>query len=532
MKKFYFLILCSIPGFLMAQITITSNDMPANGDTVRYSSSATTGLNPAAIVTGTGANFTWNYNTLVPTAQLLESFKSSLTTPYLAYFAGMIGYKRADSINLGPLTMKNVWDFYKNTSTMFSLEGTGFTLTNVPVPLASSYTDPDKLYYFPLNYGDVDSGTFYVNTSIPAIGSYVQSGKRKNTVDGWGSMTTPFGTFNVIRMRSVVTETDTVKATFGGFPITIPITNNRIELKWLANGVHIPILEIVITTGTGAPTISSVKYRDQYHYIPVTPGANFTADNVYPKINDVVKLSDLSSYIPTRWKWTITPATYTLANSTNDTLQNIFVKFTANGNYTVSLRAQNNAGQNTNTKNAYIKVSVAPVVKFGADKLNANIADLVTLTDSSLNAPTRWKWTILPSTYAFNAGSLDTLKSIGVMFNKGGFYAVDLKVTNPWGIDQATKINYVWINFPAGINNTSGSSFIIYPNPVRDELQFVLPNPDGAVITIYNSYGALVYSGNAVLNNTIDLKDFSNGIYIIELKSNTTSLKARFIKNN
>jgi PKD repeat protein len=443
----------------------------------------------------------------------------------------MVGYKRADSLNLGPITLKNIWDFYKTSSTKFSLEGTGFSTSGLP--LASDYTDPDELYYFPLNYNDIDSGTFYVNTSIPAVGSYIQSGKRKNTVDGWGKITTPFGMLDVIRVKSVVTETDTVKVTFGGFPIPpIPVPNNRIEYKWLAKGVHIPILEIIVSTQTGTPQISSVKYRDQYHYIPVAPVANFVADNTFPKINDQVKLTDLSMNIPTRWKWTITPGTYALANGSVDTMQNIFVKFSANGNYTISLRAQNNVGLNTSTKTNYIKVGDVPVIKFGADKLNANIADLVNLADSSTNTPTRWKWTILPSTFTYNAGSNDTLKNIGIKFGKGGFYTIDLKVTNPWGMDQATKTNYIWVNFPAGINAGEKPAFSIYPNPVKDYLEFELSSPENTSIIIYNTYGAIVYESMATAKNQINVNHLTNGIYFIELRSSKESLKARFIKNN
>ena len=532
MKKVYLILICLLAKISEAQtpITINSSDMPAVNDTLRYSTAATTGLNANTISTNTGANYTWNYNGLTATSQLLESFKSSLSTPYALYFSGMVGYKRADSIVLGPVTQKNVWDFYRNTATKFTLEGTGFTTSGIP--LASDYSNPDELYYFPLNYTDIDSGTFYVSTNIPTLGSYVQAGKRKNTVDGWGKITTPFGTFDVIRMKSVITETDTVKITFGGFPLPpIPIPNNRVEYKWLAKGVHIPILEIVVTTSGGAQ-VSSVKYRDQYRYIPKTPVSNFTADNVYPKMNDIVKLSDMSADIPTRWKWFITPATYTFENGTNDTMQNVFVKFTAKGNYTIGLRAQNLAGMNTLTKNAYIKVGDMPSIKFGANKVNANIAEIVTLTDSSLNVPSRWKWTILPSTFTYNTGSVDTLKSIGVKFNKGGFYTIDLKVTNPWGNDQATKTNYVWVNFPAGINSNTRAAFDIYPNPVTDEIRFNLLDPYMGIISIYNTHGALVYTGIASEKNSIDVKNLSNGIYIIEVKSNSANLKARFIKNN
>ncbi len=510
----------------MAQtpITINSSDMPVVGDTLRYSTAGTTGLNASTISTNTGANYTWNFSNLVPTDQLLQSFKSSSATPYLLYFAGMVGYKRADSISLGPITQKNVWDFYKTVATKYTIEGTGFSVSGIP--LASDYSDPDELYNFPLNYADIDSGTFSVSTSIPTLGSLTQAGKRKNIVDGWGKITTPFGTFDAIRVRSIVTETDTIKIVTP-FPFTLPFPNNRVEYRWLAKGVHIPMLEIVVNNGV---TISSVKYRDQYHYIPVTPAANFTANNVYPKINDIVKITDASTDIPTRWKWTITPATYTFANGTNDTLQNIEVKFTANGNYTIALRAQNLAGFNVATKTAYIKVGDVPVVKFGADKKNANIANVVSFADSSSNFPSRWKWTILPSTYSFNSGSMDTLKSIQVLFNKGGFYTVDLKVTNPWGSDQATKSNYVWINFPAGIATQGCKNVQVFPSPVSDKLSFIFPSVESGIITIYNALGEKIKVEDVRNSNTILVNDLTPGIYIIEGSVGSQIFRARFVK--
>ena len=525
MKNFYTLLFCLASALLNAQITISATDMPGVNDTLRYSTGATTGLNATTIASNTGINYTWDFSALTPTDQLLQSFKASTATPYFLYFAGMIGYKRADSVVLGPLTQKNVWDFYKNTASKFTIEGTGFTTSGIP--LASDYSDPDELYYFPLNYSDIDSGTFNVATSIPTLGSYIQAGKRKNSVDGWGNITTPFGTFNALRIKSVITETDTIKITT---PInfSLPFSNNRIEYKWLAKGIHIPILEIVVGAGG---IISSVKYRDQYHYIPKPPVANFTADQLFPKINNTVTFTDQSINNPTRWKWTITPATYTFAAGTVDTLQNIQLKFTANGNYTVSLRAQNNIGLNTVTKTAYIKVGDVPLIKFGADKLNVNISDLVTLTDSSSNIPTRWKWTILPSSYTFNTGSVDTLKSIGVKFSKGGFYTVDLKVTNAWGTDQATKSNYIWVNYPAGIQHTSSSELKLFPNPVQNQLQFTTNEANNLTVSIYNSCGALVYQDQGSLNNTINTEILSPGIYLLELKNNSEISRTKFVKN-
>ena len=58
---------------LSAQISITSADMPNAGDSVLISVTTTIDTND---VTLTGANYTWDYSTLVPNFQRFEKFDS------------------------------------------------------------------------------------------------------------------------------------------------------------------------------------------------------------------------------------------------------------------------------------------------------------------------------------------------------------------------------------------------------------------------------------------------------------------------
>jgi PKD repeat protein len=379
-----------------------------------------------------------------------------------------------------------------------------------------------------LNFQDKDSSTFKVTTTIPGFGEYIQAGVRTNVVDGWGKITTPFGMFDAIRVRSIINEVDTIKIS-NPFPFTLPIPNRRIEYKWLAKGIHIPVLEIIVAVNGTTQNVQEVKFRDSYHFIPKAPTANFLADNTFPLVNATVKLTDKSLDLPTRWKWTITPATYQLINGTNDTLQNIDVKFTAAGNYTIMLRAQNSVGLNTSTKNSYIRAGMAPVVNFGANNRNVNIGAAVTISDSSTNNPSRWKWTILPSSYTFAGGSNDTLKNISLSFNKGGFYAVDLKVTNPWGMDQTTKTNHVWVFFPAGLNNRE-KTFAVYPNPVADHLSFSMVNTGNCEYRIMDLNGRELQKGGVGQDVTIDATRLSAGVYMLEVSSGTGLMRARFVK--
>ena len=62
-----------------AQISITNADMPMVDDTFRLSTAFDAqGLDPAL----TGANYSWDFSTLVPSAQRIDTFFSVASTPF------------------------------------------------------------------------------------------------------------------------------------------------------------------------------------------------------------------------------------------------------------------------------------------------------------------------------------------------------------------------------------------------------------------------------------------------------------------
>ncbi len=85
------------------------------------------------------------------------------------------------------------------------------------------------------------------------------------------------------------------------------------------------------------------------------PAIGFTANSVFPCINETVTLTDTSLHYPTSWTWTITPNTFIFTNGTTATSKNPKVQFTASGLYTVTLNASNVSGNNQVTKNNLIR---------------------------------------------------------------------------------------------------------------------------------------------------------------------------------
>jgi len=69
-------------------------------------------------------------------------------------------------------------------------------------------------------------------------------------------------------------------------------------------------------------------------------------------------------------------------------------------------------------------------------------ADVV-FTDLSTGGPTSWTWTITPGTYSFVNGTNANSQNPEVQFNDLDSYTVTLDVTNPYGSDSETKVNYI-----------------------------------------------------------------------------------------
>lgn len=279
MKKLFmagWLMLTSLAA-TQAQITITQADMPVVNDTVRIS--VATPLANSLNFNQTGANTNWDFSTLQAGSQEVVKYVSSLTTPYGFYFLNTYGNKIADSIGgFGAFSFKNVYNFYRRTAQKFTAEGLGVSVNGIP--LAADYSDPDEQYTFPLAYNDYDSTTFAVSLNIPTLGTYKSKGYRINTVDGWGNITTPYGTYPCIRVKSTIISNDSLTIS-QPLPISFGFPNNRQEIRWLTNGQKLPLLEVQGTQQGANFTANRVTYRDIARLWPVNVANPELANHVW-----------------------------------------------------------------------------------------------------------------------------------------------------------------------------------------------------------------------------------------------------------
>jgi hypothetical protein len=290
MRIFLLLMLVALNTGLQAQITITSQDLPSANNYYRFSDGMIT---PAVDPLPTGAGFNWDFSFLQHISQGVDSFVtvSSTGTTYALVFADIsfntnrsnMAYKGGALPNIpaGGIAITDVFSFFYKSSSLFHQTGYGATVNGLGVPV--TFSSKDRVFSLPLNFTDTDSSYSNFSVSIPNLGYYGHEQVRLSEVDGWGTLTTPYGTFDVLRVRQEISGHDTLFAdTLGiGFGIDLPLT---IEYKWLGDGQGIPLLQINTTTPPfGVETVTSIKYRDSLRVTGVIDVAEPVATmSVYP----------------------------------------------------------------------------------------------------------------------------------------------------------------------------------------------------------------------------------------------------------
>ncbi|HEX8507305.1 MAG TPA: T9SS type A sorting domain-containing protein [Hymenobacter sp.] len=272
-----------------ASPVIDRTDMPAPSstaplDTLRLSIASPVLPAAAPALSQNGANQTWNYSSLTPLNQRVEQFVqvSSLAPVYALTFGALLGgVNQATAASPQPLplplpagfpvTLTDTYQFYKTASAGaatqdFRSVGFGGTLGGTAVPVTyASQAQQDVIYRFPLSFASLadSSNSFFETPALLAPVAYLsQKRKRVNKPDAWGTLITPLGTFNTVRVVSKLTDHDSVA--FGGAPgvgFDLPVTR---EYKWLAKQTHVPVLTIITQVVGGRETVTNVQYRDSY----------------------------------------------------------------------------------------------------------------------------------------------------------------------------------------------------------------------------------------------------------------------------
>lgn len=426
MKKFALLLSTLSIGQLFGQISIVSSDFASANDTVRYSVAVAL---PASFEQG-GADKTWNFSELRATSQDVQRYLPVTSTPYfLQFFTATYGLPETGNIpgiGVGGANA-NPFGYYRLNPTALVSMGKGATIQNLPIGIV--YNPRDTMFKFPLEYEKVFEGYYEGSAGFAGLGSLVQTGTRRTEVDGWGTIITPYGTFECLRVKSEVDGVDSISLGATG----IPIPNSRTEYYWFGKNQDFPLMEVVLNNFTQQTTI---RYKDRYR-----------------------------------------PELY-----------------------------RNNA-------------------RFTASRTKATTKDTITLTNQSLNSPTKYTWTITPSTYRFVAGTTANSASPRVLFEAEGVYSVKLLVNYLGGSDDTLRSNYISVTAPTTAlveKAIEKEALSFFPNPGKDLVNFSSGLNQASQVRIYNLLGEEVIAFSLAPRQVLPMNTstLKSGIYFVELQAN------------
>ena len=270
-----------------SQITITGADMPQAGVSVM---TATDTVNSVNLGSPSASSQSWNFSSLNPSYYNFPFYGLTSTTPYAsaflasniytygpaAFYSSLYGaapvgsqglnkgymYWKSDNTGLNVVGFRADSGAYSNINV---LENPKELLIGAPATYGTPVFNNVSRWELPMNLNPADADTFYVVRSTKTI-----------TVDAWGSLITPFGTFpNVLREHEYTIKVDSAYGKIGAIQITaLELTrdtaNNYI---YLANGIHYPV---AIVHANKNNVIKDVEY-----YNGVYVGVNeLVADNI------------------------------------------------------------------------------------------------------------------------------------------------------------------------------------------------------------------------------------------------------------
>lgn len=260
---------------ITAQISLAVGDFANAGDTVRLSQMPASNLD----FVSTGANYTWDFSSLTASTQSLKEYTPIGFGSFLilATYGPFVGSYAATYFNLTtelpidqlsaflPIQISDLSQYTKRANSGITSIGYSINVQGQGVPFKSDTIE--TRYSLPLTFGDVhDSrGYTFVDLNPAADIKYIQHRQRHTEVDGWGTVTTPLGTFPALRVRHDIHEIDSIYQTFFGTGswIATPAID-RTEYEWWTNGKKEYLLKVVASNFNGNQNISSIEFQQQY----------------------------------------------------------------------------------------------------------------------------------------------------------------------------------------------------------------------------------------------------------------------------
>lgn len=274
--KHLLLPLLTISSLSFGQITLTDQHFAGPGESYLFS----TVLDPTIDYGTTGANYVWDFTNMTPQSQRgLDTRPPSQLSGLSALMFGTFApaaYKATyfnattdlplDQVSAFlPISVDELNQFTRKTTA--EITSIGYELVSSGQGLGFRSDTIEVRYQLPLTYGDNYQSRGYTSLDMNPFydAKWKQYRQRVSNVDGWGTVKTPYGQFNALRIHHVINELDSIYFSIQGvamwLPIAIPVTH---EYEWRTTAEKESVMKIRTNEIMGTETVTAVEYRDNY----------------------------------------------------------------------------------------------------------------------------------------------------------------------------------------------------------------------------------------------------------------------------
>lgn len=244
---------------MSAQIIIDNGDMPGADSTYTLVNAINTS---GYDFTSTGADYTWDFSELAEIGETNQAFMPVSGAPFTYQFLFNNPFDQAhladfaintEGFAIGGVSLDEFYEFYQNDEDNYTIVGYGATVNGIPIP---SQTNPvDHVYDFPMSFGNTHASYSEWEITVPTFAYYLLEQDRSYEVDGWGTVITPAGSYEALRVNMQIDAHDSLFIELVGQGVTFD--RNSTEYRWLAKEQGVPVLRVVESFGQ----TTSIQYK-------------------------------------------------------------------------------------------------------------------------------------------------------------------------------------------------------------------------------------------------------------------------------
>ncbi|MBC7425510.1 MAG: PKD domain-containing protein [Bacteroidia bacterium] len=281
--------------------------------------------------------------------------------------------------------------------------------------------------------------------------------------------------------------------------------------KWSSKGLHTVSLSVMQANGCEASVSKTVD-------VLVQPKANFTITDGCSGVESIIvnKTTVEEGTLSNMWEFG--------DGATSNQFDPVHTYVTSTSQ-TYNIKLVSTVGGCNDTAQKVVTISQAPSCGFTVKHDYVNGLNAYTFSPDN-NTYSEYHW-------QFGDGGASSNNKPSYVYSNEGVYSVIMKATNNIGCNCEQTFKLKIDNNSSVENITTENNINLFPNPSTGKVTITIDgNSNTNELNVYNMLGELVItypSGNTA--GEIDLSGYANGVYLIKIKSKTSTITKKVTIN-